>query len=684
MRYLFLILLTSFSFSQNKQKVDFKKVHGAITIDTKNKTVTGDVQYAFDVNELVDTIKIDAVNTNFTNVKINNETVKFKVSTKQLLLFEGFKKGKNQLTFRYSAIPKQTLYFVSNQIWTQGQGKYTSHWFPSFDDMNEKVVFDLSVTYDKNYEVIANGVLDKTIENNNLKTWHYKMQHPMSSYLLMIAIGKWDKKTQQSVSGIPIMLYYQPEDAHKLEPTYRYSKAIFDFFEQEIGVKYPWQVYKQVPVLDFLYAGMENTSATIFSQDFVVDTIGFNDRSYTNVDAHELAHQWFGDMVTAKSGKDHWLQEGFASYYALLAEKHLFGEDHFYWKMYEMAERLQQAAKTDTIPVLNEKASSLTFYQKGAWALYIIHESIGNTNFKKAIKNYLEKYKFQNVTTDDFLTEVNKVSDFDTATFKKKWLETPGFEVNEALGLLKKNECIRQYFAVAELKDVPFADKKDKFLSVLKSTVFYPVKEEIVYQLQNVPFDEKKEVLQAAMDTKDLHVRQAIVQNGFDLPATFLPQLQSLLDDPSYITQEMAMNVIWRKYPEEQVPLLEKTKDRIGFNDKNLRILWLALALRTKDFQPTRKIDFYNELLNHASSKYESSIRQNALNNLISLDKNDQNYLPFLVNALTSHKWQFSKFGRDKIRPLLKNKNHRTYFETLLPQLSASEQMQLDKLLKEL
>ncbi|HEX8575498.1 MAG TPA: M1 family metallopeptidase [Flavobacterium sp.] len=684
MRYLFLVLLTSFSFSQNKQKVDFKKVHGAITINTKSKTVTGDVQYAFDVNQLVDTVKIDAVNTNFTNVKINNKSVRFKVSTKQLLLFEGFKKGKNQLTFTYSATPKQTLYFVSNQIWTQGQGKYTSHWFPSFDDMNEKVIFDLSVTYDKNYEVIANGVLDKTTENNNLKTWHYKMQEPMSSYLLMIAIGKWDKRTQQSASGIPIVLYYQPEDANKFEPTYRYSKPIFDFFEQEIGVGYPWKVYKQVPVLDFLYAGMENTSATIFSQDFVVDTIGFNDRSYTKVDAHELAHQWFGDMVTAKSGKDHWLQEGFATYYALLAEKHLFGEDHFYWKMYEMAERLQQAAKTDTIPVLNEKASSQTFYQKGAWALYIIHQSIGNINFKKAVKNYLEKYKFQNVTTDDFLTEVNKVSDFDTATFKKKWLETSGFEVNEALTLLKKNECIRQYFAIAELKDVPFTDKKDKFLSVLKSNVFYPVKEEIVYQLQNVPFDEKKEVLQAAMDTKDLQVRQAIVQNGFDLPAAFLPQLQSLLDDPSYIAQEMAMNVIWRKYPEEQVPLLEKTKDRIGFNDKNLRILWLALALRTKDFQPMRKIDFYNELLDYASSKYESSIRQNALNNLISLDKNDQNYLPFLVNALTSHKWQFSKFGRDKIRPLLKNKNHRAYFETLLPQLSASEQIQLNKLLKEL
>ncbi len=88
---------------------------------------------------------------------------------------------------------------------------------------------------------------------------------------------------------------------------------MFDFLEDEIGFPYPWQNYKQVPVHDFFYAGMENTSLTIFSDAFVVDSIGFNDRNYINVNAHELAHQWFGDLVTAKSGEHHWLQEGFCN-----------------------------------------------------------------------------------------------------------------------------------------------------------------------------------------------------------------------------------------------------------------------------------------------------------------------------------------------------------------------------------
>ena len=134
------------------------------------------------------------------------------------------------------------------------------------------------------------------------------MQKPMSSYLLVLAIGKFDKKIEFSNSGIPLEMYYRPKDAVKFEPTYRYSKPIFDCLESEIGLKYPWEIYRQIPVRDFLYAGMENTSATLFSSHLIVDSIGFEDRNYTNVNAHELAHQWFGDLVTAESGTHHWLQ----------------------------------------------------------------------------------------------------------------------------------------------------------------------------------------------------------------------------------------------------------------------------------------------------------------------------------------------------------------------------------------
>ncbi|GGD26111.1 aminopeptidase [Flavobacterium orientale] len=654
------------------------------------KSISGQVNYQFEVLNAIDTIAIDAIKMDFTNVKINGKSINFKNTTKKLQLFEGFKKGKNTLTFTYTATPKQTLYFIGEgedlQIWTQGQGKYTSHWLPSFDDVNEKVIFNLSIAFDTSFEVLSNGKLDGTTVYPPLSypniIWHYQMTKPMSSYLVMMTIGKFAKQTTKTKSGTPLEFYLDQKDVDKFETTYQYTTQIFDFFEQEIGVKYPWEIYRQVPVRDFLYSGMENTTATIFAQDFVVDKIGFNDKTYINVNAHELAHQWFGNLITAETGKHHWLQEGFATYYALLAEKELFGDDHFQWELYEMAERLQQNSKTDTIPLLNEKASSLTFYQKGAWALHYLRETIGAANFQKAVKNYLKKYSFKNVNTDDFLTEVKAVSSFDTAAFKHIWLEQSGFEVNQALALLRKNKFMTSYLELVELQSKPFSEKKTTLENLLKSDAFYPLKEEVVFQLAEVPFEEKEALLTIALDGNNVKVRQAIARIMVEIPIPFQSPYESLLEDASYITKEIALGTLWNLFPEKQVDYLNQSKDWIGFNDKNLRILWLTLALMTKDYQNENKVQFYDELMSYSSPKFESSIRQNALTNLLFLNPNDHNILKNLVNATTHHKWQFTLFARNQIRELIKTERHKKYFEEMLPNLNAAEQSQLKRLLE--
>ncbi|MGL5113535.1 MAG: M1 family aminopeptidase, partial [Flavobacterium sp.] len=326
MKYLFLFL-SSFVFAQQTRSVDFSTAHGFLSVHPDSKKISGTIQYDCTVLNAIDTIAIDAQNMQFSAVTVNETSVNFTNTGKKLLLVFPFKKGKNKIQFSYEAQPKQALYFVGSeannnlQIWTQGQGKYTSHWFPSFDDVNEKVIFNLTITMDKQYQVIANGILKSKKDQGNFSRWEFTMQHPMSSYLLMMAIGNFDKQSAQSKNGIPLEYYFESKDQAFLEPTYRYSETLFNFLENEIGVKYPWKIYKQVPVRDFLYAGMENTTATTFLTRYVVDSIGFYDRKYTNVNAHELAHQWFGNMITAKSSQHHWLQEGFATYFALLAEK---------------------------------------------------------------------------------------------------------------------------------------------------------------------------------------------------------------------------------------------------------------------------------------------------------------------------------------------------------------------------
>lgn len=665
MKALFFLLFSIFSFSQQTKYVDFLTCTASLYPNFEEKAISGSVTYEFKVKQIIDTIKIDAKNIVFSDVMINGKLVKYKNSGKTLDLFDGYSKGKNKLTFQYTAIPKQTLYFIgqdeNRQIWTQGQGKYTSHWLPSFDDVNEKLIFSIKINFNKKYQVISNGVLKNPLYKTAFnRVWEYEMQKPMSSYLVMLAIGNFVKQEVKSKSGTPLEFYIVKNDYSKLEPTYRYSKQIFDYLEQEIGLKYPWKIYRQIPVRDFLYAGMENTTSTIFSQDFVVDSIGFNDKNYINVNAHELAHQWFGDLITAQSGKHHWLQEGFTTYYALLAEKEIFGDDYFYNELYDYALQLRSAAKIDTIPVMNEKASSLSFYKKGAWALHTLREDIGSKNFQKAVKKYLKKYQYKNVNTDEFLAEVKKVAkDFDIKKFKSKWLETAGFDMVLAEKHLLKNKSVAAYIQLTkEKKDI------ENYKAILESETYFPVKQYIFYKLGNTTFENKKELIEIGMK-QNVYVRQAIAETVNEIPVEFKSQYETFLDDDSYKTKEIALINLCNSFPNQTDEYLEKLKNLQGNNDKSLRITWLKIALNS-DKNLEYKNLYLNELLNYTSSNNESSVRQNALEVLLELYPENEQVIRALFQATIHHKWQFTKFAREKIRTLLKQPDFRNKVENLV------------------
>ena len=691
MRYFLLLLLSAFSFAQQTEHVDFLDLKANLSPNAATQSIEGRILYTFKVKLAIDTIRIDAKSMVVKDLKINGKDVSFKKSATHLLLFEGFKKGKNKLTFNYSATPKQTLYFIGEgddlQIWTQGQGRYTSHWLPSFDDVNEKVIFNLTIEYDKKFHVISNGDLKEQYSrfNSTVRGWSYQMQKPMSSYLVMLAIGKFVNKVEKAKLGIPLELYLDRNDTDKFEPTYRYSKVMFDFFEREIGVKYPWKIYRQVPVRDFLYAGMENTTATIFAQDYVVDEIGFNDRNYVNVNAHELAHQWFGDMITAKSGKHHWLQEGFATYYALLAEKEVFGTDYFYHQLYKTANQLRNAAKTDTIPVMNEKASSLTFYQKGAWALHVLKESIGEEAFRKAVKSYLKKYKFKNVETDDFLKEVNKVSDFDTENFKKVWLEQSGFEYQQAIKLLtQKNSFIAQYIEIKKQKEfnnTNFVSYIDDYRTLLQSDVYYPIKQEIILQIRNLDFKSNKDLVELALKSDEFELRQTVARSFPKVPSFLKSDYEKLLSDTSYLTREIAFVNLWNSFPDDQTKYLELAKNWVGNNDKSSRILYLTYVQLSQNLQEEEKLKLYNELVTYTSANFESSIRENALDALLQFQTMDETVIRNLIQATTHFKWRFNTYAKEALKKLMLKEESRILIQNLLPTLPSSEQIKVRGLL---
>ncbi|HUH28834.1 M1 family metallopeptidase, partial [Gelidibacter sp.] len=606
-----------------------------------SKQVSGFVSVYFKVIKEVDSVYLDAINMNFRSIALKNvatdnvEHGDFRVDADKIVILNKFKKNQDYLfSFWYSAEPRQALYFVDDQIWTQGQGKYTSHWLPSIDDTNDKIEFDLSISFQKGYEVLANGELvAKEAITENRTTWHFDMSKPMSSYLVALAIGNYNKRTETSKSGVPLEYYYYPEDSAKVESTYRYSKQLFDFLEEEIGVPYPWEVYKQVPVKDFLYSGMENTTLTIFSDALIVDAIGFNDKNYVNVNAHELAHQWFGNLVTATSSEHHWLQEGFATYYALLAERDVFGDNYYYWRLHEYAQQLlAQENAGDSTSLLDPKSSSLTFYQKGCWALHVLREQVGEEAFTLAVKNYLLKHQYKNVETSDFIQEMETISSQDLSEFVKIWLEDRVLPQDLMVQSLKKSEFIQKYMDVS---CETYPSKCDDYLvSDISDKAKIKILSQPGYEVELEDFN------------NNLEVRQAIAQKMATIPIEFKTQYESLLNDASYVTIENALYNLWVNFQSDRAKYLHQTKTIYGFNDYNVKLLWLALHLNTVEYQPDKKQEIFEELRSYTDSRFSFDLRMNAFNYLKLINGFDRISLANLIEAKSHHNWRFQQFAK--------------------------------------
>jgi len=675
-------LFASFQlFAQHQDNVDFAYANVSVQINPDAREIIGEVVYDFEVLGTVDSVFLDAKNIDFSSIRLNNKKVSFNNNGQTLSIYKKFKKGKTYaLNLEYKAKPKQAVYFVgyedeierNEQIWTQGQGKYTSHWLPSFDDMTEKVEFDLNITFDKNYEVIANGKLQKVNENDGLKIWSFDMQKPMSSYLLAFAIGNYDRQALTSSSGIPIVNYYCPKDSSNAEPTYRYTKEIFDFLEKAIGVPYPWQDYKQVPVKDFLYAGMENTGATIFSDGYVIDSTAFVDKNYVNVNAHELAHQWFGNLVTERDGNHHWLHEGFATYYAYLAEKEIFGDAHFYWKLYDTAEQLQSLSEEEKGEALtNPKGSSLTFYEKGAWALVMLKEQIGDDAFKQGIKNYLEKYEYRNVIILDFMGEMEASSGKDLTDFVALWLDSPIFPYEKAKEhLMAHSESVK---GLLDLKWELTTSLEDKRIVIEK---YWDASDEAELKTRMISKYHKSfspELINEAFGSKSIKIRQALALAYDKVPLALKSDYESLLNDKSYVTLEHALYRLWISFPQDRSRYLEKTNGTFGLPNKNVRLIWLLLAVLTKDYGNDLKELYLSELFDYTNPKYSMEIRQGAFGLIGEVfEFSDQNLLD-LLNASEHHSWQFRKYARNLLDGLLNDDEQRKRLNELVKGLNKDE-----------
>lgn len=456
-----------------EHSVDITNMKVEVSFDCPKGIVKGLVTHTFKaLRENTDTLFFDAPGIKILTVKLDGADCRFSTNSDGLTVY--FTKNLTadkiyNLAVSYEATPKRGIYFIGwknqniadtkfqtrKQIWTQGQGIDNRHWIPMYDNMNDKFITETVVTFDKDYNVLSNGTL-KNVKSNtdNTKTWHYTMTKPHAGYLLMLAIDKYAVKKTKTTTNVPVSFWYYPEFPEKVELTSLHTEKMIEFFETETGTPYPWESYSQVMVQDFLYGAMENTTATVFGDFFNVDSRAFDDRNYIGVNAHELAHQWFGDLITARTGSDAWLQESFATYYAKKFYGLIEGPDKEKLIFKGEVNTALKAAETDNFPVRHSSGGTSRVYQKGSSVISMLRYVLGDNNFKKVIKYYLAKHAYQNVETNDLIQAVQDVTGQNLDWFFEQWIYRggePHYRVSYKASLGNTEITVEQIHKINEL-----------------------------------------------------------------------------------------------------------------------------------------------------------------------------------------------------------------------------------------
>ncbi|MGB2693833.1 MAG: M1 family metallopeptidase, partial [Dehalococcoidia bacterium] len=310
----------------------------------------------------------------------------------------------------YNAIPRRGLYFVGPDegypdkavhVWSQGQDEDSRHWFPCFDFPNELATSELIVTVPKPLMAVSNGELRSTRERAKTRTFHWYQSTPHVAYLTSVAAGDFAEITQD-VDDVPVQYYVTKGREADARRALGRTPRMVRFFSERTGIPYPYAKYAQVFVGDFIFGGMENVSATTLTENILHDERAKPDiaENADSLVAHELAHQWFGDLLTCRDWAHGWLNEGFATYFDALFVEHHRGVDAFRYDLRQNAEiYFRDDAQRYRRPIVSHTYNEpidlfdRQFYEKGSLVLHMLRFNLGDELFWKAIRHYTAKHE---------------------------------------------------------------------------------------------------------------------------------------------------------------------------------------------------------------------------------------------------------------------------------------------------
>jgi aminopeptidase N len=341
------------------------------------------------------------------------------------------------LTIDYKGAPRRGLYFVGPdegyphkplQVWTQGQDEDSRYWFPCIDTPSEKATSEVTVSVPANLFALSNGVLVSDKTNGGKRTLHWRLDVPHSCYLITLAVGDFGT-VETKWRDTPVVYYVERGREDAAERTLARTPQMLELFSQRFGVPYPYPRYAQVFVADFIFGGMENTSATTLTDTILLDERAAIDYDIDSLVAHELAHQWFGDLVTCRDWGEGWLNEGFATYAEYIWREHHEGRDAAdleleEWADYYFGEDAGRYRRTIATKLYDEPIDIFDhhLYDKGGRVLHMLRNVLGDDAFWKTLAHYLGKHRHGLVESRDLARAVEDATGRVVDWFFSQWV----------------------------------------------------------------------------------------------------------------------------------------------------------------------------------------------------------------------------------------------------------------------
>ena len=437
---------------------DVAHIKVEVALDFARGEVSGTcTQTVAPINQGATRLVLDAVEMTIEGVRLDGATHAFVHDGRQLTIDLGERPAGERLdlAITYRCTPRRGLYFIRPdkdyperpvQAWSQGQDEDNRFWFPCFDHPHEKSTSEVIATVPARMRVLSNGALlgitaagpppkdggaESPVRGN--RTFHYRHDVPHSSYLITLVAGEYVEITD-SVDGVDLRYYFpagREEDAHR---SFSRTAEMIRLFARLTGRPYPYPSYSQIVVHDFIFGGMENTSATTLTELTLHDARAHLDFSSEPLISHELAHQWFGDLLTCRDWSQGWLNEGFATYLEIVWKEHADGQDEAdHARLQDVECYFEEDGERYRRPIVTNlfhapiDVFDRHLYEKGSAVLHMLRTRLGDARFWKAIAHYVQKHQHGSVETRDLARAVDEATGVNVDRFFDQWVFKAGF-----------------------------------------------------------------------------------------------------------------------------------------------------------------------------------------------------------------------------------------------------------------